>query len=1196
MSARALEAVQRWRKFADTCKIHYAGSTVTWREYSAGRGYVDEERLIQPTVFPAFARDLLGWEVNTNLAPEESGREGKPDFTPADSVTHPFVFETKNTKKGVELTGDEGQVARYLKDGSPRIRQVVLTNLVGLKVFELDEGGSLREVYRVDLRALLSGNEQLVALDAGAERLADFFEFFKRRDLTIKEKIQQVRDAPPWNPKVEVTSSDWIRGRLDRVVRTLTTDVLTRLQDGSLDDPNVVDGPRQERVLDELRLLEGRISGEESVTTLAGFMAASDNSVAGKARRQYAAHVAYFATTRLMLVRTWEDLGLLEPMLYDGGFNNEMVRFDEVVRDVVDWSFTKAKTTYQSLFNHENNYTWFVPSDDNYADVIYELANTYLGNINSDVLGEVYERMLERIDRKLLGVYYTPRDVIALIWDLIDLKTVAQDALAEDRVPRILDIATGSGGFLVEAAVRLRQDMLSRQQKGSDLGTQTWINQVADSLTGVEYARFSAYLAELNLLVQMGHAVATVTRARIPSMGIINTDTLSLHDPDTLYGHRDVIDPLSLLQDSDERVARADRIRNSSTNGFLMDVACGNPPYIGEKSASPIMQRTRRDFPYWEQFVGPHMDYLYWFLILGVSKLREGGRFGFITTEYWLRAAGAKPLRAYLAQNCSIDRIVLFRDFRLFPDAPGQHSMIVTGTRLTSPDGSPTLEGSGSTIRNMRPRVSVYDGTSVPSSNRRAVLEALRDGASRQGVKSFVASMSPQDLGAGSWADVVLTRDQLGRLNRLRSAAQAGLKVSKGVETTLNKLDHESEKLLTVGDLADLGGPGFRAGIQLLTSDEVQALGTLNQLEQDTLRTVINTKDVYPYAAIPDPTAGSVVYLSKLASYASSMTDDHVIESTPFPAGMPTLEARMSKFRTLLLRKTKDRNERRPWWTLHRARADVLGDPIDPAAERANFALTTRWGGGGRLVVGVPPQGVSPASGLHILKPTSSDIPATYLAALFNSRVFQEITDTLPPGQLRQADLESLGLPLIQDQIEFISESGAELARSVTRMIETHSPLFPGLPTSLREDMALDAVPVGSWVPPAFPAAASGPLNSVGWVSSLTMDRAGSTRISDARIADDLFGIQVHVFSSSQDSPVATLSLTEQASLELAETVVALIRGVGLQQGTLSDLASTRVLVNGADLVETYRGAREALMAEVQKYRLLREGVDAVFA
>ena len=115
-------------------------------------------------------------------------------------------------------------------------------------------------------------------------------------------------------------------------------------------------------------------------------------------------------------------------MLYDGGFHRQMLRFDDVVSDVVDNSFRPGQHLYRSLFSHSNNYSWFVPSENVYTEAIYELAFTYLGRIDSDVLGQVYERLLLRIDRKLLGQYYTPRDIIALIWNLIGFEEMSAEA------------------------------------------------------------------------------------------------------------------------------------------------------------------------------------------------------------------------------------------------------------------------------------------------------------------------------------------------------------------------------------------------------------------------------------------------------------------------------------------------------------------------------------------------------------------------------------------------------------------------------------------------------------------------------------------------------------------------------------------------------------------------------------------------
>ena len=119
-------------------------------------------------------------------------------------------------------------------------------------------------------------------------------------------------------------------------------------------------------------------------------------------------------------------------------------------------AFVRAGDRYPDLFARHNALSWYKPSEDVYINAVYDLANTYLGDLSDDILGEVYERQLARVDRKQLGQYYTPRDIIKVIWDLIDIDRMADAAEDEERPIRILDIATGSGGFLVAASSRLR--------------------------------------------------------------------------------------------------------------------------------------------------------------------------------------------------------------------------------------------------------------------------------------------------------------------------------------------------------------------------------------------------------------------------------------------------------------------------------------------------------------------------------------------------------------------------------------------------------------------------------------------------------------------------------------------------------------------------------------------------------------------
>ena len=718
---------------------------------------------------------------------------------------------------------------------------------------------------------------------------------------------------------------------------------------------------------------------------------------------------------------------------------------------------------------------------------------------------------------------------------------------------------------------------------------------MAEGLNGVEYQRFSAYLAELNLLVQMGQVLARKSDLKIPPLGILSADTLSLHEPDVLFDEGEQPDlPDRIMVDSEDRRERASRIKSSAQSGFLMDVACGNPPYIGEKLAAPLMARTRRDYPYWESHVGQHMDYLYWFLILGVSKLREGGRFGFITTEYWLRAEGAKPLRTYLAERCHIDRIVLFRDFRLFPDAPGQHSMIVTGTRVVSHDLAFTA---GPPIAGTRPRVSVYEGPSdIDDAQRRRILVSLREGANKAQVRTFTAQRSPNDLKGGTWGDLLLTGTELRQRSRLTAGTQIGLRASKGVETTVNGLNLRTEGLLTADQLAAAGGTGSRSGIQLLTADEVTRLGVLNPAEREAVRAVVNTKDVYPYAVVMPDDQTSIVYLPKPGGLVPSLSDEQVVTGTAFPPGMPHLEAHLTQYRTLLEHKTRDRGERRPWWSLHRPRADVVGDAAGDGTGWSRYCLTTRWGGGGRIVIGLAPAFTSPASGLHVLRPKGDAVPAQFLTAMYNSTLYQEIAASLPPGQLRQQDLERLGMPDLGPGIPEITAAATALADLVVRLVRVHGPIFPLLPNALRDDVALKTLHDGAWLPVQGPATSWGSLSGLGWIIDVNRHRAGTTALGAVRIEHDVLGLRVLADVRGANRPAVTVTLADQDARPAADALAARLRALAETGGKVRDVSEVSLPVDPDRLATLHASDLSQVRQDASSYRILRESIDALLA
>lgn len=833
---------------------------VSWKDYVETlhpRGVADEATLIAPTLFPEFAQQLLGWQVNQNLAPYTHGVEGVPDYTPADAVTHPFVFDTKSTSAGVSLEGHSPQVTRYLNDGRPRIKQVILTNLVGIRVYALDDDNVVQVILAVNLVLLLGGTPDHVSESADAEYFTTFVDQFSYKVLSPEEKLARIRSAPPWNPAFEATNPEWLLQRLDGVVESLRSDVAQTIQAGALSDVTLIPHSRRRDIVRELRGLESRLGAPDELVgsrDYDDYLNAGPRGTAAMAMRQFESHTAVYTATRLLLVRAWEDTGLLDPsVLCDGGFDELLAVLHEVTA-VVSHAFDQAGRRYPDLFSRDNAYSWYRPSEGAYIDAIYELANTYLGQLSSDILGQVYERELSRVDRKQLGQYYTPRDIIRAMWDAINPEALSSANEPGHQQLRVLDIATGSGGFLVEAARRLRLNIEQRMELGEQVNTQEWLATTTDGLVGVEIQQFSAYLAEVNLLLQLSTLLARDRGLRLPALRLYCADTLTLHDVDAgefFPADVKVSEDSGLRAASEhERAGGLERVRDASRNGEFFDIACGNPPYIGEKSAAPRIAELRREHPYWDQFAASHQDYLYFFLILGVSKLRKGGRFAFITTEYWLKNTGARPLRAYLSQHCRIEKLVLFREMKLFADAPGQHSLVVVGERVTDP----ALPDAPSRGGGAKPTIAIYRGPTALLVPRREIVDSLfgrrSRGVSGLGTEVFKSQLDPRNLGGESWAEVVLTANQMKRRGALRSDEPVEIKLAEGIVAPPQALRERDTDLLPAITLNELGWPARRAGIFVLSAEEYEGLqdlaprGALTTAEDGALRKVANTADV----------------------------------------------------------------------------------------------------------------------------------------------------------------------------------------------------------------------------------------------------------------------------------------------------------------------------------------------------------------
>ncbi len=314
--------------------------------------------------------------------------------------------------------------------------------------------------------------------------------------------------------------------------------------------------------------------------------------------------------------------------------------------------------------------------------VVDGLYKYRFGDINADILGNVYEQYLATIMReggglrekgsvrKEMGIYYTPTYIVDYIVKntLGELISKAKDASALDKI-KVLDPACGSGSFLIRSYEILNEAY--KKKNGGDnqmLSENISLNAhtiLTKNIHGVDLDPKAVEIAELNLLLR-----AAYQRGRLP-----------LLSPNIKCGNSLISGPPEELEKYFGKSWREKRPFNweekfpdvMKEGGF--DVVVGNPPYLllqPQNTPEELLQYIKDKF----SIAQYKIDDFHLFIERGISLLRQGGCLGFITPNTYLMNTYTTKLRKYILDNCKILKIVIIPQ-AVFPDASVDASIIV---------------------------------------------------------------------------------------------------------------------------------------------------------------------------------------------------------------------------------------------------------------------------------------------------------------------------------------------------------------------------------------------------------------------------------------------------------------------------------------------------------------------------------------
>jgi type I restriction-modification system DNA methylase subunit len=900
------------------------GRASCYLDYIQGE-YKDELTLVDPVFFPQLAKELLGFILGVSLIPKEKTETSgeRPDFLPKDLHLHPFIFETKGTDSK-DLAMHFPQVQSYIQKTGARygivlnLRETTVISEKAQPIAELSF--SFEKLYR-DFKA----NPQTVAIQPDTKRFVNFVQAFSCQELDFVQKVEQIAQGKPWTGE-ETLSLEELTQKIREVVFTLHNDV--RSQRDQLIHLLGQDNERKMRIASEIDAIAEsidprKLKREISASSLREMLGAKPDSLDEKAVDAYFYRVAYFTMTRLLLVRLWEDIGFIDESLYDGGFKKWYEGFNRKIEQVLSYAFNLAEKRYSWLFNRENNYTWYYPGDKALVDVLYEFSHFNLGKLNADVLGTIYEEYVDRVDRKNKGQYYTPREVVSFIWDRVGFTHDNAFFHFEDgqRKPRLIfDPATGSGGFLVEAARRLREEAAYNSQNLNDLLDIE--NAIIEGLYGSEISAFSYYITEINLLIQLTPIIKKILEHkhlyRHPefALSVIHQDSLKLHPriEKTFEGFPDELKKADEVYERDKRhdivglEGRKREVYEFIKDCHDFDYVCANPPYIREDDHKELFRLTLRQYPYWKQYYQGKMDYLYFFVILGLSKLKEAGKLGFITTAYFPTAAGARKLRKYVLENSRILEVIDFGTLRFFEAAPGQFNHVFVLEKCINKG-----ERDSNKILTVKVKEPLPGRT-----NKEVIVNTL--GHIQRHIGKGELSDRHLEIHYSPVLQGELTEDYwtlfptAGEFSIVQAIEQRGAPLSEicdsfqGLVTGADVVTRENVRFLNNEAIAKYNIK-IGDGIFYLIGEEVESLN-LSEAEKKLI------KPIYKAAGIES-------YLAEETGEQDNRFVIYITKDTDIKK-YPSIKSHLDKFRPILENKREFKEGKLPWFSLHWARAQRI--------------------------------------------------------------------------------------------------------------------------------------------------------------------------------------------------------------------------------------------------------------------------------
>jgi len=408
-------------------------------------------------------------------------------------------------------------------------------------------------------------------------------------------------------------------------------------------------------------------------------------------KETFCKETAYILLNRMLFARICEDKGFMRKRISGMSLGDFLERHEGVKMPylkALEDAFEIAEGEYERIYRVGIFDWWRIEKQDRYTleeegkreqgdleeeldyvieSVLKRFNHFDFKTVDSDILGHVYEDYLPGEERKKLGEYYTPVEVVRYILDAVGY-TSRDDIEGK----KILDPSCGSGTFLVEAVKRLIQKFLGKFRKSSvhklePEEASMILEGVRDCIYGLDINIFACHITEMNLFFQtidLYGAVKSKYKGEVfKGFNVFHTD--SLMPPGAKLGDYSNGRVKPFLNNVKE-IAKI--------KGTKFNFVVGNPPYV---RVQRLEKEQKEHYGRYYQTPKANYDIYILFIERGAKWLESNGKLGYITSDQYVLANYGEELRKFIAENYKIEQFIDFADTGVFRDVTNYPSIIV---------------------------------------------------------------------------------------------------------------------------------------------------------------------------------------------------------------------------------------------------------------------------------------------------------------------------------------------------------------------------------------------------------------------------------------------------------------------------------------------------------------------------------------